>query len=63
MLYYSYPPLSKGRHGMVDDCSWSTCPGRAMDADIGLPSQSALSFRGVCSSRISPTKDSLARAL
>jgi hypothetical protein len=34
-----------------------------MDADIGLHSQSALSFRGVCSSRISPTVDSLARVL
>ncbi|TVU40909.1 hypothetical protein EJB05_14393 [Eragrostis curvula] len=63
MLHYSCPPLTKGRHGTVDDCSPSTCPRRTMDADIGLRSQSALSFRGVCSSRISPTEDSLARAL
>uniref|UniRef100_A0A0A9CMJ7 DUF547 domain-containing protein n=1 Tax=Arundo donax TaxID=35708 RepID=A0A0A9CMJ7_ARUDO len=63
MLHYSCPPLSKGRHGTVDDCSPSTCPRRTMDSDIGIRSQSALSFRGVCSSRISPTEDSLARAL
>jgi hypothetical protein len=34
-----------------------------MDSDHGLRSQSALSFRGVCSSRISPSEESLARAL
>ncbi|KAL6880420.1 hypothetical protein ACP4OV_011985 [Aristida adscensionis] len=67
MLHYSCPPapLGKGRSGgaAVDDCSPSTCPRRTMDSDIGVRSQSALSFRGVCSSRISPTEDSLARAL
>jgi hypothetical protein len=63
MVHYSCPPLSKGRHGTVDDCSPSACSRRTMDADIGIRSQSALSFRGVCSSRISPTEDSLARAL
>ncbi|GJN10390.1 hypothetical protein PR202_ga28478 [Eleusine coracana subsp. coracana] len=63
MLHFSCPPLNKGRHGTVDDCSPSTCPRKTMDAEISLRSQSALSFRGVCSSRISPTEDSLARAL
>ncbi|XP_062188781.1 uncharacterized protein LOC133892053 [Phragmites australis] len=63
MLHCSCPPLSKGRNGAADDCSPSTCPRRTMDSDHGLRSQSALSFRGVCSSRISPTEDSLARAL
>nr|CAB3451830.1 unnamed protein product [Digitaria exilis] len=64
MLHYSCPPLSKGRNGCaVDDSSPSTCPRRTTDFDHGLRSQSALSFRGVCSSRISPTEDSLARAL
>ncbi|RCV09364.1 hypothetical protein SETIT_2G021700v2 [Setaria italica] len=64
MLHYSCPPLSKGRNGAVaDDSSPSTCPRRTTDFDHGLRSQSALSFRGVCSSRISPTEDSLARAL
>ncbi|XP_062186453.1 uncharacterized protein LOC133890029 [Phragmites australis] len=64
MLHYSCPPLSKGRNGgALDDCSPSTCPRRTMDSDTVLRSQSALSFRGVCSSRISPTEDSLARAL
>lgn len=73
MLHYSCPPLSgKGRRnngGTVDDCSPSTCP-RRTTADLvdtaGLRSQSALSFRGAwssSSSRISPTEDSLARAL
>ncbi|CAN6181100.1 unnamed protein product [Urochloa humidicola] len=63
MLHYSCPPLSKGMNGAVDDSSPSTCPRRTTDFDHGLRSQSALSFRGVCSSRISPTEDSLARAL
>ncbi|CAN6202918.1 unnamed protein product [Urochloa humidicola] len=63
MLHYSCPPLSKERNGAVDDSSPSTCPRRTTDFDHGLRSQSALSFRGVCSSRISPTEDSLARAL
>ncbi|KAL6647133.1 hypothetical protein ACP70R_014570 [Stipagrostis hirtigluma subsp. patula] len=64
MLHYSCPPLSKARNGgAADDSSPSTCPRRTMDSDIGIRSQSALSFRGVCSSRISPTEDSLARAL
>jgi hypothetical protein len=65
MLHYSCPPLSKARNGAVaDDSSPSTCPRRTADHfDHGLRSQSALSFRGVCSSRISPTEDSLARAL
>jgi hypothetical protein len=58
--------------GTADDCSpSSTCPRRtAADSDpAGLRSQSALSFRGAwsssssTSSRISPTEDSLARAL
>ncbi|VAH46441.1 uncharacterized protein LOC119363859 isoform X1 [Triticum dicoccoides] len=64
MLHYSCPPLSKRRNGtMMEDCSPSTCPTKAMDSDHGLRSQSALSFRGVCSSRISPSEESLARAL
>ena len=63
MLHYSCPPLRKGRNGAADDSSPSTCPRRTTDFDHGLRSQSALSFRGVCSSRISPTEDSLARAL
>ncbi|OEL25106.1 hypothetical protein BAE44_0013876 [Dichanthelium oligosanthes] len=63
MLHHSCPPISKGRNGAVDDSSPSTCPRRTTDFDHGLRSQSALSFRGVCSSRISPTEDSLARAL
>ena len=63
MLHYSCPTLRKGRNGAVDDSSPSTCPRRTTDFDHGLRSQSALSFRGVCSSRISPTEDSLARAL
>uniref|UniRef100_A0ACD5UXH8 Uncharacterized protein n=4 Tax=Avena sativa TaxID=4498 RepID=A0ACD5UXH8_AVESA len=62
-LHYSCPPLSKRRNGTVDDCSPSTCPRKTMDSDHGLRSQSALSFRGVCSSRISPSEESLARAL
>ncbi|KAG0541495.1 hypothetical protein BDA96_02G021500 [Sorghum bicolor] len=75
MLHYgSCPPLSgKGRRNnggtVADDCSPSTCP-RRTTADLvdtaGLRSQSALSFRGAwssSSSRISPTEDSLARAL
>lgn len=58
--------------GTADDCSPSTtCPRRtAAESDpAGLRSQSALSFRGAwsssssTSSRISPTEDSLARAL
>lgn len=63
MLHYSCPPLSKRRNGTMEDCSPSTCPTKAMDSDHGLRSQSALSFRGVCSSRISPSEESLARAL
>ncbi|KAF0908302.1 hypothetical protein E2562_024716 [Oryza meyeriana var. granulata] len=65
MLHYSCPPLSKrwNNGGTVDDCSPSTCPRKTMDSDHGLRSQSALSFRGVCSSRISPSEESLARAL
>ncbi|KAG8100783.1 hypothetical protein GUJ93_ZPchr0013g37975 [Zizania palustris] len=63
-LRYSCPSLSKRwKGGTVDDCSPSTCPRITMDSDHGLRSQSALSFRGVCSSRISPLEDSLARAL
>ncbi|KAL5196749.1 hypothetical protein ABZP36_000261 [Zizania latifolia] len=63
-LHYSCPPLSKRWNGgTVDDCSPSTCPRKTMDSDHGLRSQSALSFRGVCSSRISPSEESLARAL
>lgn len=63
MLHYSCPPLSKRRNGTLDDCSPSTCPRKTTDSDHGLRSQSALSFRGVCSSRISPSEESLARAL
>ncbi|KAL5198318.1 hypothetical protein ABZP36_001830 [Zizania latifolia] len=63
-LHYSCPPLSKRWNGgTVDDCSPSTFPRKTMDSDHGLRSQSALSFRGVCSSRISPSEESLARAL
>uniref|UniRef100_J3MI97 DUF547 domain-containing protein n=1 Tax=Oryza brachyantha TaxID=4533 RepID=J3MI97_ORYBR len=68
VLHYSCPPpLSKRWNGggtvAVDDCSPSTCPRKTVDSDHGLRSQSALSFRGVCSSRISPSEESLARAL
>uniref|UniRef100_A0A0D9WV34 DUF547 domain-containing protein n=1 Tax=Leersia perrieri TaxID=77586 RepID=A0A0D9WV34_9ORYZ len=74
MLHYSCPPAPASKRcnfagggggGMVvmDDCSPSTCPRKTMDSDHGLRSQSALSFRGVCSSRISPSEESLARAL
>ncbi|CAM0905253.1 unnamed protein product [Alopecurus aequalis] len=63
MLHYSCPPLSKRWNSTVDDSSPSTCPRKTMDSDRGLRSQSALSFRGVCSSRISPSEESLARAL
>uniref|UniRef100_A0A0E0Q3J9 DUF547 domain-containing protein n=1 Tax=Oryza rufipogon TaxID=4529 RepID=A0A0E0Q3J9_ORYRU len=70
-IHYSCPPgpVSKRWNnggGAADDCSPSTCPRKTTDSSdqySGLRSQSALSFRGVCSSRISPSEDSLARAL
>ncbi|EEC81445.1 hypothetical protein OsI_24730 [Oryza sativa Indica Group] len=70
-IHYSCPPAPVSKRwnnggGAADDCSPSTCPRKTTDSSdqySGLRSQSALSFRGVCSSRISPSEDSLARAL
>ncbi|KAF0888335.1 hypothetical protein E2562_014165 [Oryza meyeriana var. granulata] len=63
MLRSSYPPpSSKTWNDPVTDCSTSGCSGRLGDSDV-LRCQSALSYRGICSSRISPSEDSLARAL
>lgn len=70
-IHYSCPPAPVSKRwnnggGAADDCSPSTCPRKTTDSSDqyrGLRSQSALSFRGVCSSRISPSEDSLARAL
>uniref|UniRef100_A0A0E0KJH2 DUF547 domain-containing protein n=1 Tax=Oryza punctata TaxID=4537 RepID=A0A0E0KJH2_ORYPU len=64
MLRSSYPPPSRRtlNDPVMTDCSTSGCSGRMGESDV-LRCQSALSYRGICSSRISPSEDSLARAL
>ncbi|KQK13004.1 uncharacterized protein LOC100839346 isoform X2 [Brachypodium distachyon] len=64
MLRSSYPPppSHKKWNDPLTDCSTSSCSGRPNDSDV-LRCQSALSYRGICSSRISPAEESLARAL
>ncbi|RCV40712.1 hypothetical protein SETIT_9G077100v2 [Setaria italica] len=62
-LRSSYPPPHKKWNDPLTDCCTSVRPDRAVDSDV-LRCQSALSYRGVCSSRILPSEDdSLARAL
>ncbi|WVZ60699.1 hypothetical protein U9M48_010685 [Paspalum notatum var. saurae] len=62
-LRSSYPPSHKKRNDPLIDCCTSTRADRAIDSDV-LRCQSALSYRGACSSRILPSEDdSLARAL
>ncbi|XP_020175284.1 uncharacterized protein [Aegilops tauschii subsp. strangulata] len=64
-LRSSYPPPPPPRKKWNDplmDCSTSACLDRPNDSDA-LRCQSALSCRGICSSRISPSEESLARAL
>jgi len=59
----SYPLPHKKWNDPLTDCCTSVRPDRAVDSDV-LRCQSALSYRGVCSSRILPSDDdSLARAL
>jgi hypothetical protein len=61
-LRSSYP-LPQRRNDSLTDCSTSARFNRAVDSDA-LRCQSALSYRGVCSSRILPSEDdSLGRAL
>lgn len=65
VLRSSYPPPPPSRKKWNDplaDCSTSACLDRPNDYDA-LRCQSALSCRGICSSRISPSEESLARAL
>ncbi|VAI22373.1 unnamed protein product [Triticum turgidum subsp. durum] len=65
VLRSSYPPPPPPRKKWNDplmDCSTSACLDRLNDSDA-LRCQSALSCRGICSSRISPSEESLARAL
>jgi hypothetical protein len=64
MLRSSYPPppSRKKWNDPLTDCSTSACSDRPNDSDV-LRCQSALSYRGVRSSRISPSEESLARAL
>ncbi|KAK1643817.1 hypothetical protein QYE76_061622 [Lolium multiflorum] len=64
VLRSSYPPPPSRRkwNDPVTDCSTSACFDRPNDSDV-LRCQSALSYRGVRSSRISPSEESLARAL
>ncbi|XP_062214449.1 uncharacterized protein LOC133915342 [Phragmites australis] len=62
-LRSSYPPPHKKWNDPLTDCCTSACADRAVDSDV-LRCQSALSYRGVCSSKILPSEDdSLARAL
>ncbi|CAN6322472.1 unnamed protein product [Urochloa humidicola] len=62
-LRSSYPPPHKKLNDPLRDFCTSVRPDRAVDSDV-LRCQSALSYRGVCSSRILPSEDdSLARAL
>ncbi|KAL6893998.1 hypothetical protein ACP4OV_008096 [Aristida adscensionis] len=59
----SYPSSHKKSNDQLIDCSTMACAGRRLDNDV-LRCQSALSYRGICSSRILPSEDdSLARAL
>uniref|UniRef100_A0ACD5WF61 Uncharacterized protein n=1 Tax=Avena sativa TaxID=4498 RepID=A0ACD5WF61_AVESA len=59
---YPPPPSRKKWNDPLTDCSVAAYSGRLNDADV-LRCQSALSCRGICSSRISPSEESLARAL
>ncbi|TVU44818.1 hypothetical protein EJB05_04278 [Eragrostis curvula] len=62
-LRSSYPPPQKKCNDPLTDCSTSARFDRALDSDV-LRCQSALSYRGVVSSRILPSEDdSVARAL
>lgn len=62
-LRSSYPPAHKKWNDPLADCCTSARSDRVVDSDV-LRCQSALSYRGVCSSRILPSEDdSLARAL
>ncbi|GJM96756.1 hypothetical protein PR202_ga13619 [Eleusine coracana subsp. coracana] len=62
-LRSSYPLPQLRRNDTLPDCSTSARFDRAVDSDV-LRCQSALSYRGVCSSRILPSEDdSLGRAL
>ncbi|XP_066331081.1 uncharacterized protein [Miscanthus floridulus] len=62
-LRSSYPPAHKKWNDPLADCCTSACSDRVVDSDV-LRCQSALSYRGVCSSRILPSEDDcLARAL
>ncbi|GJN23187.1 hypothetical protein PR202_gb10814 [Eleusine coracana subsp. coracana] len=62
-LRSSYPLPQLRRNDTLTDCSTSARFDRAVDSDV-LRCQSALSYRGVCSSRILPSEDdSLGRAL
>ncbi|XP_008643860.1 ternary complex factor MIP1 isoform X3 [Zea mays] len=65
-LRTSYPPPAhKKLNDPLADCCTSARSHRAVDSDV-LRCQSALSYRGVCSSRVLPSEeddDSLARAL
>ncbi|KAL6636856.1 hypothetical protein ACP70R_024428 [Stipagrostis hirtigluma subsp. patula] len=62
-LRCSYPPQHKKWNDPLVDCTTSACTDRRIDTDV-LRCQSALSYRGICSSRILPSEDdSLARAL
>ncbi|RLN42108.1 uncharacterized protein C2845_PM01G26970 [Panicum miliaceum] len=62
-LRSSYPLSHKKWNDPLTDCCTSVRPDRVVDSDV-LRCQSALSYRGVCSSRILPSDDdSLARAL
>jgi hypothetical protein len=61
-LRSSYP-LPQRRNDPLTDCSTSARFDRVVDSNV-LRCQSALSYRGVCSSRILPSEDdSLGRAL
>ncbi|CAN6309181.1 unnamed protein product [Urochloa humidicola] len=63
VLRSSYPPPHKKLNDPLREFCTSVRPDRAVDSDV-LRCQSALSYRGVCSSRILPSEDdSLARAL
>ncbi|KAF8641478.1 hypothetical protein HU200_067820 [Digitaria exilis] len=59
----SYPLPHNKSNDQLTDCCTTVHPNRAVDSDV-LRCQSALSYRGVSSSRILPSEDdSLARAL
>uniref|UniRef100_A0ACD6A9N2 Uncharacterized protein n=1 Tax=Avena sativa TaxID=4498 RepID=A0ACD6A9N2_AVESA len=59
---YPPPPSRKKWNDPLTDGSVAAYSGRLNEADV-LRCQSALSCRGICSSRISPSEESLARAL